>query len=192
MNTKFIEAREHIAKAREALRRGDRHSARKLGEQAALLAPDMEDAWLALTASDPKPQDALAYARKALEINPQSTRARRGVEWASGQLKQSQAGDARVATEGRSRNDAITSLPKRVYREAIPSPQIKSNGQNWLYPVLLIAVGCIAVGLAAFFALIAKHPSCVRIHCEQCQRPCAHAGKSLGAGGHCKTIGDTD
>ena len=153
MDTKFIEARKYIANAREALRRGDRHSAWKLGEQAALLAPDMEDVWLVLAASDPNPQNALAYAQKAREINPESTRARRGVEWASGQLKQIQAGNARVATDGNSRNDAIASLPKRIYREAIPYPQLKVSGQNWLYLALLIGAGCIAVGFAAFFAL---------------------------------------
>jgi len=161
MNTKFIEVRKYIANAREALHHGDRHSARKLGEQAALLAPDMEDAWLVLAASDPNPQNALAYAQKAREINPESTRARRGVEWASGQLQQIQAGNARVATEGKSgvlsvskdRNDAIPSLPKRTYREAIPYPQLKVSGQNWLYLALLIGAGCIVVGFAAFFAL---------------------------------------
>ena len=66
----------YVVKARESLRRGDQKSARQLGEQAALLAPDMEDVWLVLTASDPDPQEALAYAQKALELNPQSTRAR--------------------------------------------------------------------------------------------------------------------
>ena len=153
MNNKYIEARQHIAKAREALHRGDKGSARQLGEQAALLAPDMEDAWLVLAASDPNPHDALAYAQKALEIKPESTRARRGVEWASSQLKQYQGRSARLATEGISRNDAITSSPKRVYREAIPYPQLKINGQNWLYPALLIGVGCIVVGFAALITL---------------------------------------
>jgi lipoprotein-anchoring transpeptidase ErfK/SrfK len=159
MNTRFLEAREHIAKAREALRRGDKESARQLSKQAALLVADMEDAWLVLAASAPNPQDALAYARKALEINPESTRARRGMEWASGQLKQvrpepsRRIGNARIAIEGSSRNDALASLPKRVYREAIPYPQLKTNGQNWLYPALLIGAGCIVVGFAAFFAL---------------------------------------
>src|SRR6266536_5613352 len=90
MDTKFIEARELIAKAREALRRGDKPSAWKMGEQAALLAPEMEDAWLILAASDPDPQEALAYAQKALEIHPSSTRAQRGVEWAQDQWKKTQ------------------------------------------------------------------------------------------------------
>ena len=91
MDSKFLEARDHILKAREALHRGDKLSAWKLGEQAALLAPDMEDAWLVLAASDPDPQEALAYAQKALKINPSSTRARKAVEWVLGQIKQPQA-----------------------------------------------------------------------------------------------------
>lgn len=160
MNNKFIEAREYTAKAREALHRGDRRSARKLGEQAALLAPDMEDTWLVLAASEPNPRDALAYAQKALEINPESRRARQGVEWASRQLKQvrvnpepsRRAESARIAIERISRNDTITSLPKRVYREAIPYPQLKITRQYWLY-ALLIGAGCIVVGFAAFFVL---------------------------------------
>ena len=159
MNTKFIEAREYIARAREALRRGDKATARIVGKRAAAYAPDMEDAWLVLAASDPNPQDALAYARKALAINPGSPRARRGVAWASRQLKQSPAGNIRVATKGSSQNGAITSLPKRVYREAISYPQLKINGQDWLYPAFLMGAVCIAVGFAAFLALMAKHPA---------------------------------
>jgi len=146
MNMKFIEAREHIAKAREALRRSDKESARQLGEKAALLAPDMEDAWLVLTASDANPRDALAYARKALEINPQSARARQGVEWASGRLKQAEGGSGR--------NEAVVaSPPKRVYREAIASPALRVNGRNWLYPILLIGAACMVIGFVVLFAL---------------------------------------
>jgi len=153
MKDNFIEARGYIVKAREALRRDDRHSARQLGKKAALLVPGMEDVWLVLAASDPNPQDALAYARKALEIKPESVRARKGVEWASRWLKQTQAGNARVVTEERGRNGAAASHPKRVYREAIPYPQLKINGQNWLFPFLLIGAGCLVVGFAALFAL---------------------------------------
>src|SRR5512142_2519649 len=87
MNTKFIEARELVIKAREALRRGDKPSAWKMGEQAAMLSPEMEDVWLILAASDSDPNEALAYAQKALEINPSSTRAHKAVEWATDQVK---------------------------------------------------------------------------------------------------------
>ena len=111
MNHKFLEAREHVAKAREALRRGDKESARRLGENAALVMPAMEDAWLVLAASDPNPQDALAHAQKAMEINPESARARRGVEWALGRVRQVQVANAHVTIERNGRNDTINGTP---------------------------------------------------------------------------------
>ena len=156
MNHKFIEARELIAKAREALRRGDHSSARQLGEQAALLTPDMEDVWLVLAASDPDPQDALAYARKALELNPQSARARRGVEWASNKLKQIEALKDRSPVSPiilPNHVEAVASLPrKHTYQTAVAMPALKSQGRNWLLPALLIGAGFMVVGFFALFA----------------------------------------
>jgi len=154
MDNKIVKAHEYVVKAREALRRGDPESARKLGEQAALLAPEMEDVWLVLAASDPDPQEALAYARKALELKPESMRARKGVEWASGRLKQAQASKAGDVTAESSRNEEVTALEeKHAYQTAIPFPELKSKRINWLYPALLIGAGCMLVGLMAFFAL---------------------------------------
>ena len=154
MNHQFIKARELIVKAREALRRGDKPVARQLGEQAALLMPDLEDVWLVLAASDPDPQEALAYARKALEINPQSTRARRGVEWASGRLKQAEASQGR--TQPRivpNQVEAAASLPqKHAYQTAVAMPALQPQGRNRILPALLIGAGCLAIG---FFALVA-------------------------------------
>ncbi|MCI0553725.1 MAG: L,D-transpeptidase family protein [Anaerolineae bacterium] len=162
MNPKIIEARENVIKAREALRRGDKASARRLGEQAVLLAPEMEDVWLVLAASDPNPQDALAYAQKALAINPQSTRAHQAVEWTSRQLKQARASNLLVSVQEKSgvlsvskdRSDAVVAdTPKRVYREAVPIPVLKRTGTNWLYPAVLIGAGCVIFALASLFAL---------------------------------------
>lgn len=155
MNHQFIEARELIVKAREALRRGDKTSARQLGEQAALLMPDMEDVWLVLAASDPNPQEALAYARKALEINPQSTRARRGVEWASSWLKQVEVSKDRTQpTIMPNQVEAAASLPrKQAYQTVVAMPALQVQGKNWLLPALLIGAGCMVVGFFALFAL---------------------------------------
>jgi lipoprotein-anchoring transpeptidase ErfK/SrfK len=155
MNHQFIEARELIVKAREALRRGDKPSARQLAERAALLMPDMEDVWLVLAASDPNPQDALAYAQKALEINPQSTRARRGLEWASGRLKPVEGSHDRTPPRlVPNQVEAATSLPnKRAYQTAIAMPALQPQGRNWLFPALLIGAGCLAIGFFALFAL---------------------------------------
>ncbi len=157
MNHQFIEAREFIAKAREALRRGDHQSARQLGEQAALRAPQMEDAWLVLAASDPDPREALAYAHKALQLNPQSTRARKGVEWASDRLQQAKAQKDRSPVPQKvvpNPVGGVTGLPqKHAYQTAIVLPQLKSNGPNWLLPALLTGAGFVLVGFILFFAL---------------------------------------
>jgi lipoprotein-anchoring transpeptidase ErfK/SrfK len=150
MNPKYIEARENVIKAREALRRGDKKSARQLGERAALLAPEMEDVWLVLAASDPNLHDALAYARKALEINPHSTRARQGIEWVSKQLKQADAPNSAVVPNAAL---PVETQPKRVYREAISTPVLRRTGPNWLLPALLLGMGFAIFALAALFVL---------------------------------------
>ncbi|HLF73534.1 MAG TPA: L,D-transpeptidase family protein [Anaerolineales bacterium] len=143
MDNKLTEAHQYVDKARQALRRGDPESARRWGEQAALLAPGLQDAWLVLAASDPDPQEALAYAQKALELRPESTRARKAVEWTLGRLKQAPAAEEAV----------VGPLKARAYQTAIPFPQLKSHRPNWLYPVLLLGAGCLLVGFLALFAL---------------------------------------
>jgi lipoprotein-anchoring transpeptidase ErfK/SrfK len=157
MNHQFIEARELIVKAREALRRGNKAYARQLGEKAVLLAPDMEDVWLVLAASDPNPQDALAYARKALEINPQSMRAHRGVEWASNRLKQVDASKDHIPVSSKivpNQVEVAASLPnKRAYQTVIAMPALQSQERNWLLPALLIGAGCMVVGFFILFAM---------------------------------------
>jgi lipoprotein-anchoring transpeptidase ErfK/SrfK len=156
MNTNIIEAREFIANAREALKRGDKETARDLGEKAALLAPDLEDAWLVLTAADANPEDALAYAQKALELNPASVRARKGVEWAMAKLKQAQAGNAgRLSTASVYDEAPVAAPAKKGEAKKSPSPAGKKSGNNRNLIFLAGALGliiCIAIGLAAWWA----------------------------------------
>jgi len=162
MDMKYIEAREYVIKAREALRRGDRQSARQLGEQAALLAPNMEDVWLVLAASDANPQDALAYAQKALEINAASTRARQAVEWASRRLNPEKAQVAAAVTEGIGHSAVVAPEPqKRVYREAIASPRLISTKRAWPYAVGAVALACAVFAFAAYSAV--THPALASI-----------------------------
>ncbi len=152
MNTKFIEAREHLSKAREALRRGDKESARRLGERAALLVPEMEDAWLVLAASDPNPEEALAYAQKALEVNPESMRARRGVEWAKGQLKQVPVKSEplrEVKKEAVFESLVIRFVPQKIN----PPVQTKSNKRIWIYAGVFGLLACAVIGVAAWSAV---------------------------------------
>jgi lipoprotein-anchoring transpeptidase ErfK/SrfK len=154
MNNQIIEARELVAKARESLRRGDKASARQMGEQAALLAPDMEDVWLVLTAADPDPQDALAYAQKALELSPQSTRARRAVEWANDRLKQVEAlKELTPVSPLPRRAEVAVTQEQHAYQTAVAMPVLQTQGRNWLLPALLVGAGILFIGFLVLFAV---------------------------------------
>jgi lipoprotein-anchoring transpeptidase ErfK/SrfK len=149
MNTKFIEARELIAKARESLRNGDKPSAWKLGEQAALLVPDMEDAWLILAASDPNPQEALAYAQKARQINPSSARASKAIQWTTNQPKQAQL-----------HQNAFVVSPARIElpRQEIAQPVPTHNNSKFIYAAAIFGLlVCAVLAFAAYSAV--THPA---------------------------------
>ncbi|MEN8172623.1 MAG: L,D-transpeptidase family protein [Chloroflexota bacterium] len=75
-----------IEEAKKALQRKDLRSARRWAEQAVSLAPDDEDAWLLLAALA-APRASITYLKRALKINPKSTKARRGMQWAIKRLR---------------------------------------------------------------------------------------------------------
>jgi lipoprotein-anchoring transpeptidase ErfK/SrfK len=174
MDPKLIEAREHVAQARDALRRGDKETARDLAEKAVLLVPDLEDAWLVLVAADSNPEDALAYANKALELNPQSTRAHKAVAWATAQLQKMPA--APIAAP-----QPVAEMKSQRFEEAVPAmtltgpgvmseapilrpvrpeakknaaPAEKKSNRTLLYAgIFLGLLLCIAVGVAGWWAI---------------------------------------
>jgi lipoprotein-anchoring transpeptidase ErfK/SrfK len=159
MNPNLPQAREHVVKAREALRRGDKDSARDLGEKAVLLVPELEDAWLILVAADPNPEDALAYAHKALELNPVSPRARKAVDWATRQLEQARAGNLPVMAEPvryeRSEAAVAPPIPLRKTESKAPARvEKKSNKRTWLFAAgtlgVLLCVALVFAGWTMF------------------------------------------
>lgn len=77
-----------IQNARQALQQGDRSAARRWAERAAAMAPGLEEPWLLLAAVS-NPEASLAHLKRALKINPQSVRARKGLAWAEQRLKTS-------------------------------------------------------------------------------------------------------
>ena len=79
MNIDLLHAQKAIQNAREALRSGDRSSTRQWAEQAAKLAPQLEDPWLILAAVA-SPQASVSFIERALQINPDSPRARKAME----------------------------------------------------------------------------------------------------------------
>src|SRR5258708_17796995 len=143
MPLQFDEARPAVRRAREAMSNNDRTQARQWPEEASRLAPQMEDPWLILAAIA-NPHDSLEYIQHALEINPKSPRAQRGLEWATQRLHE----------------------PEQTPKEtavglAIPSPAGNSNPskgkRSLLLPILIVSVGCLLIAAAGFSALLAPN-----------------------------------
>lgn len=76
-----VKAAQALEKAAEALQKNLTADARRWAMMAASLNPDLETPWLIL-ASISKPHASLAYFQRALEINPASQKAKKGVHWA--------------------------------------------------------------------------------------------------------------
>jgi len=112
--------------------------ARRLAQRAVALEPDREEGWLLLAALA-TPGASLAYLKRALELNPSSERARRGIDWAINRLRAHPA--RQVERGGKDR-------PLVIY--PIPTDALVVRGAfipTWAI-ILLIAM----IGLAAWFA----------------------------------------
>jgi lipoprotein-anchoring transpeptidase ErfK/SrfK len=90
MNRDPISARQAVQNAQQELKRGDRRAARRWAEFAASVAPGMEQPWLIL-AGLASPHSSIAYLKRALQINPKSESARKGMRWATQRLRQEEA-----------------------------------------------------------------------------------------------------
>lgn len=158
MNKSFDEARLAVQKAREALRNHDTSAARQLAEQAAALAPQMEDPWLILAAVA-SPRASLDYVQKALKIDPNSPRAQRALQWAMQRLNE--PANSTPAS-------ALASLPPAAMGQVSPSqnpstgspkanaPQKsaapRKPGRTALFPILLLGLGVLVCAAAAWSA----------------------------------------
>lgn len=144
MTSYLSEARLAVRNAREALQNGDRTQARKWAEQAAKLAPRMEDPWLILAAVA-SPRASLEYIRTALKINPNSPRARRGMQWAMERLQ-----DTETPLAETQKALPATAARPRVAAAAKPAPR---RQLNLVYPILLLGLGCLVFAAAAWSAI---------------------------------------
>ena len=70
-----------IENARQAYRKKDRRTTRYWAQQAIALAPELEGGWLWLAAVS-GPQASVKHLERALAINPDSKKARQGLQWA--------------------------------------------------------------------------------------------------------------
>ncbi len=155
MDHKFIQSREAILNARDALRRGDMTQARQWAEQAARLAPQSEDPWLILAAVA-SPRQSVDYVRKALQANPNSQRGRKAMEWAMQRLGESpevrKGPESAPQAQVRAETSAVLSLSKSsIVPERSESPQ-NPRKRSLLLPILLLVIGCAVFGVAAYSA----------------------------------------
>jgi hypothetical protein len=86
MNSNQLAAFKLLQQAQQALKIGDKDTAHQLAEQAAELAPELEEVWL-LKGALGSPRESVSSLEKALKINPGSERAKKGLAWAQGRLK---------------------------------------------------------------------------------------------------------
>lgn len=85
MSDPFLHA---LRQAHQALRRGDRATARRWAWRALQINAHHEAPWLILAALSP-PRASVEYARRALEVRPHSRIARRSLDWALRRLRRS-------------------------------------------------------------------------------------------------------
>jgi lipoprotein-anchoring transpeptidase ErfK/SrfK len=146
MNTELLQAQKALQNAREALRDGDRSTARRWAEQAAKLAPQLEDPWLILAAVA-NPRASVVFIERALKINPDSPRAHKGMQWALKRLQEVPPGSSGETPSEQTMPEETTKQVRAVKRSAPPK-----KAQRLVYPILLLALGCMVLLFAAWTA----------------------------------------
>jgi len=147
MNAELLQAQKALQNARDALRSGDRSAARRWAEEAAKLAPQLEDPWLILAAVA-SPRASVSFIQRALQINPDSPRARKGMQWALRRLQEVPPGSSGKGPSERKKIEGTTQQTRAAKRSAPP----KKVKRKAIYPALLLVLGCMVVLAAAWTA----------------------------------------
>ncbi len=122
MNPNQAAAFQALQQAQQALKTGDKPSARHFAEQAVRAAPELEEAWLMMAALA-SPHASVQYLQRALQINPSSERAQKGMIWAMERLKKEQTAHATAPPEAAKPNAQAASVAERTQpTRPVPSP----------------------------------------------------------------------
>jgi lipoprotein-anchoring transpeptidase ErfK/SrfK len=163
---------EILLDAKQALKRGDYKTARRLAEMVVTQAPGVEESWLILAALA-EPQESITYLKKALAVNPQSRQARKGMHWAIGRLREQTlpANREKQYFEAESISGSIpvpvtsvfpvinknssgprTNTTHLTKTKTLPDPQGSGRARSWwrfsILPLLLV-VACLLAGVWA-------------------------------------------
>src|SRR5450759_1904859 len=139
MNSDITAAQLLINAAMQALKKGDRRTARRYAEKASALAPQIEQSWL-LLAFLASPKAAQYYLERALQMNPTSHRALAGKEW----LKKQSIQSAQFAG---SNLPVSLGLPERRQPKSTISHMMRYS--VWLVVLVVLLAGLAAMGSRA-------------------------------------------
>lgn len=142
MSDNFTQSREAVGYAQEALRNGALEEAREWAERAAQLMPQSEEPWLMLARTS-SPSESVEYVRRALSLNPNSARAKKGLEWAM--KRQNEMPEAKAGA-GNLRQ------PQGPARSGSSSPKRSPKKRNIFLPIILVVMGCAVFLFAAWSA----------------------------------------
>lgn len=141
---KTFQAVQALAQAKSLIRKGERRKARRLALQAAALAPELEETWLVLAALS-GPQASIAYLRRALQINPASEKARKGMHWAAQRLRTA----APVHYSAVSQSARLLSAAQWMRAASLPPPMIGVRRRPlvlWAALALVVCIGLVMLG----------------------------------------------
>ena len=110
-----------LVNARVALQNNNKMEARRWAAHAAKLDQNCEEAWLILGAVS-SPSASLAFIQRALEINPQSERAIKGMQWALQRLQEQPISPDAIPTHDAKRDTQPIHITKKP-SQAAPAAQ---------------------------------------------------------------------
>jgi lipoprotein-anchoring transpeptidase ErfK/SrfK len=117
-NPNIKNAQQKLDQAFSAMNAGDINSAQKFANDAAKLAPELEEVWLML-GSLANARESVAYMERALKINPQSQRARKGMAWAVKRLREEDAKGNKKQAHPEMKNRVSKSTRSNLIRPAL-------------------------------------------------------------------------
>jgi len=111
---------EAIQQAYHALQRGDKRAVRHLAELALAQDAALEEPWLLLAAVS-TPRASVEFIQRALQANPGSERAKKGMDWALKRLREAEAKRPTAGTTQPVRSLALTQPVKHPQTEQTTS-----------------------------------------------------------------------
>jgi lipoprotein-anchoring transpeptidase ErfK/SrfK len=132
----------YLEQAQKAVQSRNKEQIRHWALLASEANPQLEEPWLILAAIS-EPNDSIAYLKRALDVNPASKRARKGIHWAVQRqraalvsAKIDTAADTQPLSIKRSPGGPAETIPVRVRR-----PDARQNRQRKLALALLPVLG---------------------------------------------------